>query len=108
MQIAVDDLVPFPVVVDRLDGQRDKNQPPKSEVEIGEADVGGADADDAEEDKAEGIGQLKSIACLRFRRGCRVPFQPVRSRLQGVAGRLLKWTAVAGDPPRMMTSSQNL
>ena len=58
MQVAVDDLVPFPVVVDGLYGQRDENQPPEAEVEIGEADVGGADADDAEEDKAKGEGQL--------------------------------------------------
>ncbi len=85
MQIAVDDLVPFPVVVDRLHCQGDEDQSPKTEMEIGKANIGGADADDAEEDEAEGIGQLKSIACMRFRRGCR-----------------------AGDPPRMMASSQNL
>ena len=58
MQVAVDDLVPFPVVVNGLYGQGDEDQPPKSEVEIGETDIGGADADDAKEDEAEGIGQL--------------------------------------------------
>ena len=58
MQVAVDNLVPFPVVVDRLHCQGDEDQSPKTEMEIGKANIGGADADDAEEDEAEGIGQL--------------------------------------------------
>lgn len=39
------------------------------------------------------------IVWLRFRRGYRVPFQPVRSRPQEMAGRLLKRTAERGARP---------
>lgn len=58
MQVAIDDSVPFPVVVDGLHCQGDENQSPDSEAKIGQTNVGGANADDAEKNETERIGQF--------------------------------------------------
>lgn len=53
----IDDLVPLPVVVERLHDQRDQDDAPETEAEVGKADIGTEKRQDAEEDEAEGVRQ---------------------------------------------------
>lgn len=51
----VDDLVPLPVVIERLDHEWDQDNAPKTETEVRQADIGADERQDAEEDKAKGV-----------------------------------------------------
>lgn len=53
----VDNLVPLPVVVERLHDQRDQDDTPEAEAEVGKADIGAEKRQDAEEDETEGVRQ---------------------------------------------------
>lgn len=53
----IDDLIPLPLVVERLHDQRDQDDAPGTEAEARKADIGAEKRQDAEEDEAEGVWQ---------------------------------------------------
>lgn len=53
----IDDLIPLPVVVERLYDQRDQDDAPEAEAKVRKADVGAEKRQDAEEDETEGVRQ---------------------------------------------------
>ena len=57
MQVMVDNLIPFPVVVERLHGQRNQDNPPNAKIEISQANVSKENCQNTEEDKAKRIRQ---------------------------------------------------
>lgn len=53
----VDDLVPLPVVIERLNHEWNQDNAPEAETEVRKADIGADERQNAEEDEAEGIWQ---------------------------------------------------
>ena len=53
----IDDLIPLPVVIERLHDQRNQDDAPEAEAEARKADVGAEKRQNAEEDEAEGVRQ---------------------------------------------------
>lgn len=51
----VNDLIPLPVVVERLNHERNQDNPPETETEVREANIGADERQDAEEDKAKSV-----------------------------------------------------